>query len=174
MHKFKLPTARCLWYPELNPRAVSLSDKKVSTIDVVCGPTGDFTYACKVDKLSCSTNLQPVFEMCNSNVFHSCKNNSLDIAKHQTLHKSTNLNIDIFAAEGHRAESYTSLIDKIHGEVSNKLGHRSLNVCMAHSAKGLSALLAYVTTNENMCRHGIVILAGIPAKGDYSVLKALA
>ena len=71
----------------------------------------------------------------------------------------------MFAAEGYRIESYASLIDKVRIEVSNKLGHRTLSVCMAHGAKGLSTLLAYVsgakTTNANVCRHGIIVLGGI-------------
>ena len=165
-----------VWYPEFNPQAVTQSDIKVSAIDVTCGPTGDFTYACNINKLSCSADLHTIYEMCNSNIFHSCKNNSLSsIAKYQTPHKNGNFDVHMFAAEGYRIESYASLIDKVRIEVSNKLGHRTLSVCMAHGAKGLSTLLAYVsgakTTNANVCRHGIIALGSTPLKSHYSVLK---
>ena len=78
-----------LWYPEFNPQAVSYSNMKLSSIDVACGPTGDFTYACNINKLSCSADLHTIYEMCNSNIFHSCKNNSLSsIAKYQASNKN--------------------------------------------------------------------------------------
>ena len=164
-----------LWYPEFKPQAVSYSNMKLSSIDVACGPTGDFTYACNINKLSCSSGLHTVFEMCNSNVFHSCKNNSLSRTKYQASNKNANFDVRMFAAEGYRIESYASLIDKVRVEVSNKLG-LELSVCMAHGAKGLSSLLAYVsgtkTTNANVCKHGIIVLGGIPLKDQYSVLKS--
>ena len=69
-----------LWYPEFSPSSYSISNKTVNKIDVVCGPTGDFVYACQVDKLNCQTNLEPIYEMCNNGIFHSCKNNTNAIA----------------------------------------------------------------------------------------------
>ena len=42
--------------------------------------TGDFTYACQVDRLTCSTDLNTIYKMCNAgNVFRQCINRTSSV-----------------------------------------------------------------------------------------------
>ena len=129
-----------LWYPEYNSSAYSISNKSTDEIDVVCGPTGDFGYACNVDKLSCQTNLGPIYEMCNNGVFHSCKNNSNVFTGTQKIKSQTinSASISVFPAEGYTIKSYEPLTEKIVSSLSNK---KLMDLCVAHGKNGLSTMI---------------------------------
>jgi hypothetical protein len=65
------------WWPSLNPNALNYDNKTTDNIVVECGPTGDFMYACRIDKVTCSTDLETVYAMCNAgNVFKGCVNHT--------------------------------------------------------------------------------------------------
>ena len=65
------------WWPTLNQNALNYDNKTTDNINVVCGPTGDFLYACQIDRLSCSTDLELVYAMCNAgNIFRDCINHT--------------------------------------------------------------------------------------------------
>ena len=68
------------WWPSMNPDAVNYDNKTTENIVVMCGPTGDFTYACQVDRLTCSTDLNTIYKMCNAgNVFRQCINRTSSV-----------------------------------------------------------------------------------------------
>jgi hypothetical protein len=151
-----------LWYPERNPRAYSTSNKKTDEIDVVCGPTGDFVYACNIDKLNCQTNLEPIYEMCKNGIFHSCKNNSNKFTGIQKIKSQAmeSKSISVFPAEGYTIKSYEPLTEKI---VSNLRNKKLLDLCVAHGKNGLSTMIENLT-DRSMCKDGIVVLGAIPIK----------
>ena len=61
----------------MNPSALIMITRQLTILSWNRGPTGDFTYACRIDKVTCSTDLETVYAMCNAgNVFKGCVNHT--------------------------------------------------------------------------------------------------